>query len=549
MIADGMEVKRTAAIPMAAMWLPSPFNGGDQTDYQADIRESASVAHIYGQNLVAAESLTAFGIGGFAWSYDPSSLKSTADLELANGLNRFIIHTSVHQPTDDKLPGIGLGPFGQWFNRHDTWAENARVWSDYLARSSYLLQQGKFVADIVYYYGEDNNITSLFGKKLPSIPQGYNYDFINADALIHLLSVQNGQLITPSGMRYRVLILDSNASKMSLPVLRKLKDLVNAGATITGIKPTATPSLSDNQDEFNELVQEIWDNNRKNVSTAKSVSEVLKATNIHPDFEYTKTAPDTKLLYVHRKTNDRDIYWVNNRNDRIEDIKASFRVAGKIPELWFAETGKAESLSYHIANGVTRVKLHMEPNDALFIVFKNKADKDAVELPAVKVKNIGSINGEWTIHFQKDRGAPDSVRVNQLSSWTNNANEGIKYFSGTASYTKTIAAPADWFNKDDELWLNLGEVKNLAEIIVNGKSLGVLWRKPFRINLTGALKVGVNTLEIKVTNLWVNRLIGDAQPGVNPKITFTTMQFYQANSPLLASGILGPVQVMSVSRK
>ena len=153
----------------------------------------------------------------------PENLKPSADLELASGLNRFVIHTSVHQPVDDKIPGLGLGPFGQWFNRHETWAEQAKAWTDYLCRSSYMLQQGKFVADIVYYYGEDNNITSLFGKKLPDIPEGYNYDFINADALINLLSVKDGKLVTPSGMSYRVLVLDSNATKNVVACIAKNK--------------------------------------------------------------------------------------------------------------------------------------------------------------------------------------------------------------------------------------------------------------------------------------------------------------------------------------
>ena len=197
MIADGMDIKRTADIPMSAMWTPGVM--GDGLKYKSDIRESASVAHIYGQNLVAAESMTAFGLGGTAWSYYPEKLKPTADLELANGLNRFVIHTSVHQPTDDKLPGLGLGPFGQWFNRHDTWAEQAIAWTTYLSRSSYLLQQGHFVADVVYYYGEDNNITSLFAQKLPEVPEGYSYDFINSDALLNQLSVNTMSWLPPAG--------------------------------------------------------------------------------------------------------------------------------------------------------------------------------------------------------------------------------------------------------------------------------------------------------------------------------------------------------------
>ncbi|MEO8415555.1 MAG: glycosyl hydrolase [Ginsengibacter sp.] len=549
LIADGMEVKRKAAVPMSAMWTPGIMNGGDQTGYVADIRESASVAHIYGQNLVAAESLTAFGIGGSAWSYSPENLKPTADLELASGLNRFVIHTSVHQPVDDKIPGLGLGPFGQWFNRHETWAAEAKAWTDYLARSSYLLQQGKFVADVVYYYGEDNNITALFGKKLPGIPEGYNYDFINPDALINLLSVKDGNLVTPGGMNYRVLVLDSNATKMSLPVLRKLSALVKAGATVTGVKPAATPSLSDDQDEFNKLVNEIWSGSHTRVTEGKSLTDVLNAMNISPDFTYSKPHSNTKFLYVHRRTSDRDIYWVNNRTDNVEDPEATFRIDGKVPELWFAETGKTEPLSYSIGNGVTKVKLHMEPHDAFFIVFKDKATNTSVEIPAVAVKELATLTGAWDINFQKNRGAPASIKLNELSSWTDNTDAGVKYFSGTATYTKTVTAPADWFKKDVELWLNLGDVKNLAEVIVNGKSLGILWKKPFRVDITSALKPGANTVVVKVTNLWVNRLIGDVQPGVANKITYTTMPFYKADSPLLPAGLIGPVQILSLSRK
>ena len=550
LIADGMDVKRTAAVPMSALWTPNPFiNQNDQTKYTADIRESASVAHIYGQNLVAAESLTALGLPNSAWSYSPEILKPSADLELASGLNRFVIHCSTHQPTDDKIPGLGLGPFGQWFNRHETWAEQAGAWTSYLSRSSYMLQQGKFIADIVYFYGEDNNITNLYRYGLPAIPEGYNFDFINADALIKLLIVKDGKLVTPSGMSYRVLVLDSNAARMSLPVLRKLNALAKAGATITGVQPTTPLGLADDKDEFTKLVNEIWHSNNAKVYTGKKLGEVLNTLHVAPDFVYSKPQANTKLLYVHRKTSDRDIYWVDSRTDNVEDLEATFRVAGKVPELWFAESGKTEPLSYSIENGVTKVKLHMEPHDAFFIVFKDKATTSSFELPALKVKELTTIEGAWNVSFQKDLGAPASATFDKLVSYTDNADAGIKYFSGTAAYTKIITADAAWFTKDAELWLNLGDVKNLAEVIVNGKSLGILWKKPFRINITGALKPGENKIEIRVTNLWVNRLIGDLQPGVTSKITYTTMSFYQANSKLLPSGLLGPVQIMSVVRK
>ena len=549
LIADGMEVKRTAAVPMSALWTPNIFiNHNDQTAHTMDIRESASVSHIYGQNLVAAESLTALGVPAAAWIYDPQSLKPSADLELASGLNRFVIHCSVHQPVDDKIPGLGLGPFGQWFNRHETWAEQAMAWTTYLSRSSYLLQQGKFVADIVYYYGEDNNITALFGKKPPEVPEGYNYDFINADALINLLTVKEGKLVTPSGMTYRLLVLDSNARKMSLPVLRKLNALVKAGAIITGVRPESTPSLSDDQSTFKTLTDEIWNTRRANVLIDKPLKEVLTALNIVPDFAYTKPATDTRLLYVHRKLADGDLYWVNNRNDKNEALEASFRITGREPELWHAETGVSEKVAYKRVNGVTSVQLSLTPNDAVFVVFRKKATTHLFTQPAAVEKILATINGPWQVHFQKDRGAPESINMNELVSFTTHADPGIKYFSGTATYHTTLTVDKTSLASQSSLWLDLGEVKNLAEVTVNGKTLGIVWKQPFRVNLKDVLKAGDNAIDIKVTNLWVNRLIGDAQPDVVHKITYTTMPFYQANSKLLPSGLLGPVKLLSVTQ-
>jgi hypothetical protein len=552
-IGDGMEVKRKADIPMSATWTPGGFNAGTEvaTSYKADVRESASVAHLYGQNFVAAESMTAIGT---AWAWSPELLKPTADMELANGLNRFVIHCSVHQPVNDKIPGLGLGPFGQWFTRHETWAEQAGVWTTYLARNCYMLQQGKFVADIIYFYGEDNNITSLFGQKLPDVPEGYNYDFVNADALVNLLATEKGMITTPTGMSYRVLALDPNSQQMSLPVLKKIRDLVKAGAIVAGPKPTATPSLSDDQTEFQIIANELWaaDKGENTIGQGKvyagqTLAEVLTALKISPDFSYTKPQSDTKLLFVHRKTGNTEFYWVNSRNNTAEEVEATFRIAGKAAEVWHPETGKIEQASYSIANGLTTVPLHLEPNDAVFVVFSKKADGSSKVIPQPVEKQLVTINGPWNISFQPNRGAPEKITFEALTAWNENAEPGVKYFSGTGSYTNTINAPAEWVNEGTQLWLDLGSVKNLAEVTINGQSLGIVWKTPFRVNITEALKQGENTLEIKVTNLWVNRLIGDQQPGITKKITYTTMPFYRANSPLLPSGLLGPVRIISQS--
>ncbi len=553
LIGDGMEVKRTAAVPMSATWTPGGFGGNQEgvaTRFKADVRESASVSHVYGQKYVAAESLTAMGT---AWAWSPRLLKPVADMELASGLNRFVIHTSVHQPVDDRIPGLGLGPFGQWFTRHETWSEQAIAWTTYLARSSYMLQQGKFVADIAYLYGESHNITELFGNKLPEVPTGYEYDFVNADALQKVLKVENGTITSPGGAAYKLLVLDQSTAEMTVPVLQRIKEMVTAGVVVTGPKPVRTPSLTDDPNEFNTIVNELWADSKSEKPVGKgkvyskyTLSEVLESLELKPDFVYSKPSGDTEVLYVHRKINDTDIFWVNNRKDRVEELETTFRISGKEAEIWHPETGLIEKVSYSINNGVTAVPLHLEPNDAVFVVFRNKTKQNVYSIPEVVETKLAEITGPWEVNFESKVGTPFQASFETLSPWNENTNDGIKYFSGTGTYTKTINVSADWLNKEGQICLDLGEVENLAEVIVNGNSLGVIWKKPFRTDISATLKAGENKLEIKVVNLWVNHLIGDKQPEVTQPLTYTTMPFYQANSPLKPSGLLGPVVLVNI---
>lgn len=552
-LGDGMEVKRTNDVPMSAMWTQKPGVNKELYGYNADIRESASVAHLYGQNLVAAESMTA---SSGAWAWSPATLKPTADKEMAMGLNRFVIHTSVHQPLLDRKPGLALGPFGQWFTRNETWAEQAQVWIGYLSRSCYMLQQGHFAADIAYFYGEDSNITALFQNKGPEIPAGYNFDYVNADALIHLLKVEDGQLVTDSGMTYRVLALDPFSQHMSLPVLKKIRDLVQGGAVVAGSKPVSTPSLSDDVKEFQTIADQVWgpgtgehSYGKGKVYAGRKLAEVLTAVHVTPDFQYSKPAQDTELLFVHRKLADSDVYFVNNRHDRSENVEATFRIQGKEAELWHADNGTAEPASYRIANGQTTVPLRLDPWGTVFVVFRKPASETSRKLPIAAEKTVSRVEGPWEVTFQPERGAPPKVTLDKLGSWSENADPGVKYFSGTATYTKTIDAPAAWFKSGAQLWIDLGDVKNLAEVSVNGKPLGIVWKSPYRVDATGALKAGANQVDIKVTDLWANRIIGDRQPGVTRPYTFTSPAFYKANSPLVPSGLLGPVQVIKSDKK
>ena len=546
-VADGMEVKKFNELPMGAMWTQVPGVNKEQYVYNADDRESASVAHIYGRNLAAAESLTA---AEAPWAWSPATLKPTADQEFVNGINRFVISVCVHQPlAPDKAPGMTLGPFGPWLNRNDTWAEEAGPWMDYLARNSYLLQQGRFGADVVYFYGEDSNLTAIFRDKAPDVPAGYGFDYINADGLIHMLSATKGRITTKSGMEYRLLALDPYSQHMSLPVLRAIRKLVEDGAVVAGQKLTDDPSLADDQGEFQRLNEELFGDGmgvhrvgKGTVYAGENAEGALQAMKVAPDFDHTKPESDTRLRFVHRKLADGDLYFVDNRNDRDETVDATFRVAGKAAELWHPETGQAEPASYKIAEGRTTVPLHLEPWGTVFVVFRKPTQEASRRLPEVVETELATVEGPWEVAFQPGRGAPASIRLDKLISWSESTDAGVKCFSGAGTYKKSIEASREWFKPGRKLWIDLGEVKNLAELTVNGKSLGIAWHTPYRVDATRALKPGANEVTIKVINAWVNRLIGDEQPGAT-KYTFADVKPYKANSPLLPSGLLGPVRV------
>ncbi len=551
-IGDGMEMKRADDVPMGAMWTQRPGVNEELYGYNADIRESASVAHLYGQNLVAAESMTAASV---PWGWSPQTLKPTADKELAMGLNRFVIHTSVHQPLVGKAPGLALGPFGQWFTRNETWAEQARPWITYLARSSFLLQQGHFVADVLYFYGEDSNVTAIFGAKSPDVPAGYNFDFVNADALEHVISVEDGRLTTASGMRYRVLVLDPYSSHMSLPVLRSIDRLVRAGAVVIGKRPVGTPSLADDKAAFDALADGLWaGGGDRTVGKGRvlagdgSMAAELELAGVKPDFAFAKPQPDSDVLFVHRHTDAADLYYVDNRRDRAETIEAQFAVAGRVPELWHADTGVIEPVSYRTEGGVTTVPLALDAYGTVFVVFQKAASATTATVPVPQMTPLGSVNGPWVVRFEPGRGAPESVHMDRLSSWSESADAGVRYFSGHGTYTTEMDAPAAWFQPGAKLWLDLGTVANLAEVTVNGKPLGEAWKAPYRVNATGALRPGKNVIEVRVVDLWVNRLIGDAQPNVTTKYTFTVRDPYKADSPLVQAGLLGPVEVVRETR-
>ena len=514
-LVDGMAAKSKADIPMAAMWTMVPGKkaaNSSTTMAESDIRESASVAHLYGKKIVAAESLTANGQVGAAYAYYPGNLKATADLEMACGVNRFVIHESSHQPVDDKKPGLGLGIYGQWFNRHETWAEQAKAWTDYLARSCYLLQQGRNVADILYYYGEDDVVTSLFAHQHPQIPYGYNYDYLNKEALLDLIAWDGEHFVTPSGSQYRVLIIDGKCQHVSADVARKLESFRTKGAPVFDLR-------------------------------TQQISEALRR--VAPDF---KAGDGGDWRYVHRRTSNGDIYWVNNRSDEARSVDASFRITGLKPALWHPETGLTEEVTYEIGEDETVVHLNMTAGEAVFVVFREKAGQAKQTVPDLQETLLQRLDTPWTVQFDEVWGGPKEIVFDSLISYTDSENPGIKYYSGTAVYKNSFKLTETEL-KQGQLVLDLGKVGCMAEVTVNGRNLGVLWRAPYTVDITEALKAGRNELEIRVVNLWVNRIIGDLQPGCEKRYTYPAAQFYRADSELLPSGLMGPVVIKLVQPK
>jgi len=541
---EGMEMKQTADIPMGAMWMHNT-PGQMEWMYFNDNQESASVAHIYGQNIAATESFT----GGPGYGTAPWDLKSTADAILLSGSNRFVIHTSTHQPIT-RGPGMTLG-VGQMFSRNETWAEQSKVWIDYLSRSSFMLQAGLAANDIAVFYGEESSMTAIYGNNLPAVPQGYRYDYVNSDALLNLLTVKDGALTTATGMNYKALYFGNGAKKVTLPVLKKVLEFVQQGAVLIGTKPEGSPSLSDDPDEVKKIIDTLWPGEAEatvgngKVFNTNETASVLKEIGLEPDFSYVPSADESRVMFIHRKLNNGGIYFIANQTDREERIEASFRISGYKAELWDPATGEISPASWESDGNFTKVDIPIGRFGSVFVVFREKTKKSSVSLPEPEEQLVEQLAGPWQVEFQAERGAPASAVFDDLIDFRDSPDPGIRYFSGIATYKKEVQIPVNI--SDKELWIDLGQVFNLAEVWVNGQIAGTAWKPPFRVKIGNLVNEGNNIIEIKAVNLWVNRLIGDAQPGVENKITLTTRNFYRADSPLVPSGLTGPVRIISLT--
>jgi len=532
--------------PTGSIWYRNQFSRCDT------VRQAASAAHIYGRRFVQAEAYTTMGPN---WEKDPYMLKDIGDLAFCAGLTRNMLCFYVHQPYLDIKPGNQWEAAGTHFDRNITWFPLSHAWLKYLARCQFLLQQGLFVADVCYYYGE--NIPAFVpGREhmKPALPRGYDCDTINTEVLLTRISAKDGRLVLPDGMSYRLLVLPQGDS-MSPQVLEKIAELAKGSVTIVGAKPTRTPGLKDYPRCDERLKQRAA---RLKLVSDKTLQETLAGMGICPDFE----SGAVPLHYIHRRSVDADIYFVCNQQSKPVTAECSFRIAGKQPEIWDAMTGEMrDAAAFTIADGRCTLPLEFAARGSLFAVFRRPVEslKGPGSSNFATLKQVGELTGPWTVAFGPEWGGPKSVVFEKLEDWTERPEPGIKHYSGRATYRKVFSVPSSVFSKASSedtdhrspitdhprLYLNLNRVRNVAQVRLNGRALGVVWTAPWRVNITKAVKPVGNKLEIDVINLWPNRLIGDARLPADKRFTKTNVGKF--NNPkhqkLFPSGLLGPVAI------
>jgi hypothetical protein len=470
-------------------------------------------------------------------------------------------------------PGYEWEAAGTHFDNHITWWNMSHAWLSYLSRCQLLLRQGKFVADFLYYYGEDvPNFVPARSRMNPPLPPGFDCDTVNAEVLLGRLSVQGGRLKLPDGMSYQYLILPHRSVLAMSPALcRKLAEFVEAGATVIGPAPQCAPGLSNWPQcdaEVQAVAAKLWGPQpgsagerqvgRGRVIWGRTPEEIVTADRLAADVEFRDLQPATipprfdgvtiPLEWIHRQAGATDFYFVANLSTNDVSVRAAFRARGRSPELWDAVTGHICPLpEYTPETGCTVVPLKFMARQSFFVVFRKGASTRAKGSAAVfaETRLLQELSGSWEVSFNPAWGGPRSVRFEQLEDWTKRPEEGIRYYSGTATYRKRFElSPSEAQKLKSSAFLDLGVVKNLARVRLNGQDLGVVWTAPWWVEITGAAKAGANDLEIEVVNLWPNRLIGDARLPKEQRRTVTNVEkFNKPNAALLESGLLGPVTV------
>ncbi|MDR1372680.1 MAG: glycoside hydrolase family 2 [Dysgonamonadaceae bacterium] len=526
-------------------------------------RCASSCAHIYGKTKVWSESFTN---ASDHYRVSPATLKKRGDWAIAEGVNAFVLHVNIQQQADDTYPGVDAW-YNCQFNRKNTWFSQLDLFSTYLRRCSFMLQQGIDVSDVAYFIGED--APKMCGITQPETPAGYHYDHINAEVLMNNAIVKDGKLTLPHGTQYRILVLPPQ-EKMRPEMLSCIAKLVEQGLTVVGNPPLCSPSLEnypESDGEVKALATQLWGgrNDAGTVSTygkgkiypqITSLQEIFESFSLAPDFAVEGDAP---IMYTHRRDGNTDIYFLSNQSDTVQEFNATFRVKSKQPEFWDPMLGSHRPLPAFSQNSeLTTVPLKLEPAGSAFIVFRNPASSaGALRTTSLQenfpvLETVLEISSPWTVSFQSDtiyRGPSEPVVFETLTDWAKSENEAIKFYSGTAIYRTTIKIKNVVKSPEDykKLFLDFEKVGVMAKVKLNGQYAGGVWAEPYLVDITKFIKEGDNELEVEVVNNWANRIIGDRNlPEEERRLKINRGP--KATAPLMESGIIGTVKILKFQK-
>jgi hypothetical protein len=559
---DAQECLGFNDIPMSEFWAKS-WTHRVTDEQRFFVKQPASAAHTYGKKTVMAEGFTTIGPHWQETIRD--NLKPTFDKALCEGLNQLVWHVFPCSPKEMGIPGQAIFA-GTHINPNVTWWSRSEAFLSYINRCQAMLQHGLFTADVAYYYGDHvPNFSQLKSSDPCNILPGYDYDVVTEELILERMDVSDNKLVLPDGMSYKILVLPDYPG-FSLPVLKKIKELIQKGAIVAGPKPAYMNGLKgypESDREFKVLVKELWGDSYSNGSYLEKkigegilysgieIRELLEKMDIQQDFSFVGRQSEAEIDYIHRSDESLDIYFISNQKNINEELLCEFRISGKQPEFWDPVTGKIRNATdWSVQNGRTRIPLKLSPYGSVFIVFSKAADPPATDsappnFPVYEI--LKTLNGTWEVNFDKEWGGPGSIIFDKLESWTERTEPDIRYYSGTATYKKTFDIDIDDQNmKDVAYFIDLGDVRELAEVRLNGKKPNILWSYPFRTDITDAIKSGENHLEIDVVNFWPNRIIGDQYLPEDQRYTSTNINVFKKDSPLIPSGLLGPVSIMKL---
>ena len=515
-----------------------------------ECKSASSAAHIYGKPITSAEAFTA---GQMSYLRHPSLLKKRGDWCLTEGINHFVLHVYIQQPDDERIPGINAW-FSTEFNRHNTWFDQGKNWTDYIRRSQHMQQQGRYAADVCYFIGED--APKMTGTRDPELPGGYSYDYINAEVIMERLSVEDGIFVLPDGMSYKLMVLP-NIKTMRPEVLERIADLVSQGGTVLGPKPEKSPSLTNYpacDRKVAKLAGEMWTEEHEGGELTNAYGEgfVLDGMGLQDALDFLNITKDVDLgsdvpvLWTHRTMPGMEIYFLTNQSDDVMNFNPSFRVGGKKPQLWDAMTGEVRDLvEYTTRDGRTSLPVKLKAQESCFIVFtntRNEMTKPGYPVNFPETESIMTLEGEWEVEFlNKTFGPVEPMVMGSLYDWTSSNNDAMKYYSGTAVYRKSFVL--DELPENADLFINLGEVNVMAGIKLNGIEIGGAWMAPYIVSAGDVLKTGENSLEVEVVNVWRNRLIYEKELPASQRHTFTLVDDITPGEAPQPSGLIGPVTI------